>query len=137
MATVIEMVLRLRPSDWLVRLLSIEGHVGLAVNQELIQDRFSARGNFLAMSGLHEVTGILKSIEKNYERSAPSLASSSALHFRRMLQCPRTQISVTLNRPERRWRQRRHSVMNLTFFATFDRDFIAALISEKIEMRVR
>ena len=82
MATVIEIILR--PSNWLLRFLSIEGRVNLEgeQNSSLIQDRLTSRKNFRAMANLNELNGILKSvIEKNSERNSPALVSSSALLF--------------------------------------------------------
>ena len=112
LATAIEMMLRPSPSNRLVRILSIEGQVSLAVEQDssLIQDRLASRKNFLVMASLNEVNGIPKCIEEDPGRNAPAQASSSALQFPGMSQCPGNQISVSLNRPERKSRQRRHSL---------------------------
>ena len=139
MATVIVMILRPSPSNWLVRLLSIEDQVSLAVDQDcsVIHNRLASRENFLAMANLNEVSCILKSIEENSGRSASALASSSVLQFPGMSQCPGTQISETLNRPEGRLRQRWHSLMILELFATIYRDFIAAWLSENMEIRMK
>ena len=89
----------------LMRLLSIDSQVSLVLEQDfsLIQDRLPSRENFLAMTTLNDVSGILKSlIEKDSGKSIPALARSSALQCPGMSQCPGTQISVTLNRPEKR-----------------------------------
>ena len=73
----------------------------------MIQDR---------LTSLNELSGIPKLIEEYSVRSAPELASSSALQFSGMSQCPGTQISVTVNRPKRRIRQQRHSLATLKLF---------------------
>ena len=59
--------------------------------------------------------------------------SSSALQFPGMSQCPMTQITVTLQRLERRLSQRQYFLTILELLSTFDRDFVAAWLSEKIE----
>ena len=54
MATVIELMIRPSPSNWLVRLLSIEGQVSLCVQQDfsLAQYRLKSRKNFRAKDSL-------------------------------------------------------------------------------------
>ena len=71
-------------------------------DSSLIQDRLASRENFQAMASLNEVSAILKrEIEENSRRSAPTLASPSALQFPGMSQYPGTQINVTLKHPEK------------------------------------
>ena len=56
MANVIEMMLRPSPSNWLVRLLSIDGQVSLPVERDssLIQDRLASRVNFVFPKSIEE-----------------------------------------------------------------------------------
>ena len=79
MATVIEMLLRLSPSNYLC----IEGQVSQAVEQDflLIQVRLASRENFRAISGLKEESCIPKSVKEDRGISAPVLTSSSVLRF--------------------------------------------------------
>ena len=139
MATVIEIMLRPSPSNWLVRLLSIEGQVSQAEGQvsSLIQDRLASRDNLRVIASLNDVSCFPTLIEEDSGCSAPALASMSAFQFPGMSQCSGAQVSVTLKRPERSMRQRRYSLTILELFATFDRDFIAACLSEKVETRVK
>ena len=60
----------LRPSNWLVRILSIGGQVSLAMEQvsSLTQDRFESLNNFRSLSNLTEASGIPNSMEKNSGR---------------------------------------------------------------------
>ena len=71
------------------------------------------------------------------ERNNVSEDPLSVLQFSGMSQCAGTQVSVTLKRPERRLRQRRHTLTILELFATLNRDFIAVWLSEKIVMGVK
>ena len=99
------MTSRPRPSNWLVRLLSIKGQMSLAVKQNsfLTQDRLTSWKNFRWMTNFTEASGIANSIEEDPGRRAPALASSLALHFPGRLQCPGAHNNETLVKgPERR-----------------------------------
>ena len=67
-------VMMLRPisSNWLMRLLSIEDQVSLAIeqNSSLIQYRLVSRENFRARASFNEVNGIPKLIEKDQWRNS-------------------------------------------------------------------
>ena len=121
MATSIEMILRPNPSNWLGRLQSIKGQMSLAVEQDysLIKVKLVPRENFRALASLNEVKAFPSRLKRIME------------------ECPETQISVTLNHPERTLRHRRQSLTILELFATFDRYFITAWLSEMIEMRLK
>ena len=86
---------------------------------------------------MNEVSGIPNLIEKDSGGSAPVLAESSILQLPIMSQSPGTQVSVTLKHPEKRLRQRRHSLTTLELFTTLDRVFIVARLSEKIDIRMK
>ena len=122
------MMSRPRPSNWLVRLLSIKGLVSLAVEQDfsLTQGRLASRKNFRSMSNLTEANGIPNSIEEDFGRNAPDQVSSSGLQFPEMLLCPGTHFSETLEK-----RLERRSILEL--FTKYDRDLIVARLSEKTE----
>ena len=114
-----DMTSRPRPRNWLVHLLPIKGQVSLAVEQDssLTQDRLASRKNFRSMSNLTEESWIPNSIEEDCGRRAPALSSSAALQFPRMLLWPGTQTRESLvKRPERKSRQRRHSLTILELF---------------------
>ena len=70
---VIEMMLLPSPSNFLVRLLFIEGQVGLTVKQDssVIQVRLTSRKNFCAIASLNEVSSIPKSIKEDSGRTVP------------------------------------------------------------------
>ena len=72
-AIVIEMTLRLRPSNWLVRLLAVGDQVSLAMKQDssLTQHRFASRKNFSSIDNLTGANGVHSSIEEK-ERFSPS-----------------------------------------------------------------
>ena len=116
----------------MVRLLSIEGQA-VEQNVSLNRNRLESRKNLCTMASLTDVSGIPKSIEEDSESSAPALASSAV--SRNITMCPGTQISMTQKRPEKRTKQRRHSLMILELFTMFDKDFMAARLSVKIENR--
>ena len=75
MATVVKMMPRPTPSNWLVRLLSTKGQLSLAVKQDssLIQDRLASRKNFRATANLTEAWVTPNSFEEVSESSAPAL----------------------------------------------------------------
>ena len=108
--------------------------MSLAVEQDssLMQDRLASLENFRAMSSLNEVSGIPKLIEKDARSSAPVVGFGVSLNI-----TVSGDLCVTLKRSERRLRQWRHFLMILELFATFDRNFLAARLSEKIEIRVK
>ena len=62
----IEMMLGPSPSNWLVRLLPIEGQVSLAMGH----DGLAPRENFRALASLNEVSDIPKSIVEDSGRSS-------------------------------------------------------------------
>ena len=68
-------------NNWFVRLLSFEGQVSLAVeqNSSLIQYRLASQRNFYAISNLTKVSGIPKSTDEDSGRNTQAL--TIALQF--------------------------------------------------------
>ena len=105
------------------------GGAGLFIDPELVGVTKKLR----TMANLIEISGIPKSVEEDSGRSAPELANSSALQFSGMLLCLRRQTKETLKSPGKQLRQS----MILELFTSLDRDLKAALLPEKIEMRLK
>ena len=92
-----------RPSNWLVRFLSIRGKVSLAQDSSLTKDRFAFRKNFRSMSNFTKTSGMPNLIEENSGRNS--------VQFSEMSLYPGTHTSKTLVRHLERWSgQRLHSL---------------------------
>ena len=106
--------------------------MSLAMEQDSssTQDKMASRKNFRSMSNLIEANGIPKSIKEDSSRSTSALASSSVVQFPKMLLCPESRTSETLDYLQTfQFVKKVHGALLLLFYGQFNQLTEASILA--------